>query len=138
MDQFGDRMVASPRAGAGRGAAGLDTLEPGRRTLALYGCALAACARRERQAASEVMLDLIGSLNFDYGQIAEGFYRLYDYCLGRIRRGEFEAVAAILQELRDTWTAAGAGTVPPSGSDRSRAPRSLRSPAGLRDGLGPT
>ena len=33
-----------------------------------------------------------------------GFLRLYLYCADQARKGEYDEVAHLLRELRDTWT----------------------------------
>jgi hypothetical protein len=46
--------------------------------------------------------ELISLLDFGFGEVAEGFYRVYSFCLREIRLGEFEQPAWILRDLRDT------------------------------------
>ncbi len=76
------------------------------RLLSLYEYGVEGCAQQSREQVSAVLVELIGTLDFEYGEIAEGFYRLYEYCLRKCLEGEFDQVAWILQDLRDTWSQA--------------------------------
>ncbi len=78
----------------------LDTTD---RLLGLYELGLHACAAREPEYVKTVLEELIGCLDFmHYAEIAEGFHRIYSYCLGEADRGEFERVAFVLEDLRNT------------------------------------
>jgi hypothetical protein len=76
------------------------------RLLGLYGYGIEGCAERNEEQVSAVLTELIGTLNFDYGETADGFHRLYTFCLARTREGEFDQVAWILGDLHDTWAGA--------------------------------
>jgi hypothetical protein len=47
-------------------------------------------------------MELLGSLDYEYADIADGFRRVYEYCLQQAGEGQLESVAFILQDLRDT------------------------------------
>ena len=49
-----------------------------------------------------VLEELISSLDFQYADIADGFNRLYTYCLEQTAEDAFDRVQFILQDLRDT------------------------------------
>jgi len=79
---------------------GLSTAD---RILGLYEYGIEGCAQESEAQVSAVLLELLASIDLQYGEIAEGFFRLYDYCLERTREGEFDQVAWILEDLRTTW-----------------------------------
>jgi flagellin-specific chaperone FliS len=81
-------------------------LSPSDRLLGLYGYGIEGCAQRNKEQVTAVLQELIGILNFDYGEIAKGFYRLYAFCLAKSQDGEFDQVAWILRDLHDTWAQA--------------------------------
>jgi len=76
------------------------------RLLGLYGYGIEGCAQRNKEQVTAVLKELIAILNFDYGEIAKGFYRLYAFCLAKIEDGQFDQVAWILRDLHDTWAQA--------------------------------
>ena len=78
---------------------GQDTL-----LLGLYEAAIEGCQKRDGRQISAAIVELIGALDFTYEEAAFGLFRLYDYCLRRVKGEEFGEVAGILAELRDTWT----------------------------------
>jgi len=69
--------------------------------LGLYEYAIGQCERECAEPLAAVFAELMGSINFDYGPVAEGFYSVYEYCLRKIRERDFQSVAWILQDLRD-------------------------------------
>jgi len=87
----------------GSAIAELRSSSSGERLLGLYNHAVTGCAERNREQVTAALEELISLLDFGYGEVAEGFYRLYSFCLREIRRGQFEQPAWILRDLRDTW-----------------------------------
>jgi hypothetical protein len=85
------------------------------RLLALYSYGIEGCAEQDEAQVSAVLTELIGTLNFDYGETATGFHRLYTFCLARVREGEFDQVAFILGDLHDTWAQAFEGAMADAG-----------------------
>lgn len=79
------------------------TLNPVQLLIKAYDAGVTACNRRDESKASAVLVELIDSLNFDYAEIANSLFRLYEYCLREVKRGNFEVTVKILKELRDTW-----------------------------------
>ncbi len=69
----------------------------------LYDFVLRCCARHDSGGASRALSVLIDGLNFDYPEIAEGLFRLYDYCLRQVKAGRFEETRTIINELRAAW-----------------------------------
>ena len=72
------------------------------RLLGLYELGLDGCAQRDAAQITTVVGELITSLDYEYADIAEGFRRVYDYCVQQAAEGQFESVAFIFQDLRDT------------------------------------
>jgi hypothetical protein len=72
------------------------------RLLGLYELGLDGCAEQDAAQVTTVVRELIASLDYEYGEIAEGFRRVYDYCLQQAGESQFDSVAFILQDLRDT------------------------------------
>jgi len=100
----------------------LRTLNSGERLLGLYDYGLDGCTRQNREQVTAVLEELIGLLDFGYGEVAEGFYRLYVFCLRQAREGKFDQPAWILRDLRDTWAQAlsdAAASAAPPLSDRA-------------------
>lgn len=78
--------------------------------LGLYEAAIEGCQKQDERQISAAIAELIGALDFTYEEAAFGLFRLYDYCLRKVKGGEFGEVAGILAELRDAWTDALAAT----------------------------
>jgi hypothetical protein len=97
----------------------LATLPVSDRILALYELGIQACAEGVGDRVAAVLVELMETLDFDYGEIAEAFYRLYDFCLERTRDGDLAQVAWTLGDLRDAWREA-------AGARAERAARTLR------------
>ncbi|HSB73565.1 MAG TPA: flagellar export chaperone FliS [Candidatus Methylomirabilis sp.] len=77
--------------------------------LMLYELAITGCEARDAERAGKPITELIGALNFDYGEIATDLFRLYEYCHWEIRRGRFREAAEILRGLKRAWEEALAG-----------------------------
>lgn len=80
----------------------LRVLSTSDRLLGLYELGIDGCAAKQVDQVTAVLQELIGALDFEYADIAEGFHRLYTYCLEQARESAFDRVAFILQDLRDT------------------------------------
>src|SRR5262245_44165384 len=95
------------------------------RLLGLYELGLEGCANHDAGQATAVLNELIASLDYEYADIAEGFRRVYEYCLQQAGDGQFEGVAFIFQDLRDTLMRAVAETAaadePVAGRSKSGA-----------------
>jgi hypothetical protein len=72
------------------------------RLLGLYGLGIDGCERNEGEQVQAVLDELIASLDFSYGDIAEAFQQLYAYCLAQCGHGALESVAFVLADLRAT------------------------------------
>jgi hypothetical protein len=72
------------------------------RLLGLYELGLDGCAQQDAAQVTKVVRELMTSLDYEYGEIAEGFRHVYDYCLQQAGESQLDSVAFILQDLRDT------------------------------------
>jgi hypothetical protein len=72
------------------------------RLLGLYELGLEGCANHDPNQVTVVVMELISSLDYEYADIADGFRRVYEYCLQQAAESQLESVAFILQDLRDT------------------------------------
>ncbi|MDN3513510.1 MAG: flagellar protein FliS [Candidatus Brocadia sp.] len=79
------------------------TLNPVQLLIKAYDAGIAACNRKDEAKTSTVLVELIDSLNFDYAEISNSLFRLYEYCMREVKRGNFDTTLKILKELRDTW-----------------------------------
>ncbi len=84
---------------------------PAQLLLQLYDHAIAGAIRQDHKQVNAALVELIGSLNFDYEEIAVGLFRLYDWCMRRARAKDWEEVLGILRELRTAWAQAAAEQV---------------------------
>lgn len=74
--------------------------------LKLYDLAIFSIRKGNFEKANRVLTELISALNFDYREIALGFFRLYRYCQDQLYQGNSKMALMILQELRDAWAKA--------------------------------
>lgn len=72
------------------------------RLLGLYELGLEGCANHDANQVTVVVMELMSSLDYEFADIADGFRRVYEYCLQQAAEGQLESVAFILQDLRDT------------------------------------
>ena len=80
----------------------LRTLGTAERLPALYELGIEGCAGQNTDLVTAVILELVMSLNFRYADVAEGFYRLYNYCLRECHAGNFDRVIAVFDDLRES------------------------------------
>jgi len=73
------------------------------RTLPLYQRGIAGCLHRDAHEASEALIELILTLNFEYEDAAGELFSLYDLCLRKVKAGRFDVVGQILHDLRAAW-----------------------------------
>lgn len=79
-------------------------LDPVRLLLKVYDFTILNCKKNDLAKASKGLVELISALNFDYAEMCLGLFRLYQYCMDRIKVGEFDEATEILQDLRDSWS----------------------------------
>ncbi len=82
------------------------SLSPVQVILKLYDYIIVHSKRRDLEKVNAGLAQLIAALNFDYKEVALGFFRLYRYCQDRARKGDFEEVSKVITELRASWAQA--------------------------------
>lgn len=87
-------------------------LTPAQLILKMYEMLLADLAGGDGAHACRVLSELIDCLDFRYQEPAAGLFKLYRFCLGQVKKGEYEVPGRIIKELRDTWARAIAGGEP--------------------------
>ncbi len=78
---------------------------PGRSITDLYERGLAACLRRNAGEVRQVVLELVGALDFEYERAARELSRLYDRCLRHAEAGRFDRAREVFRTLLETWGA---------------------------------
>lgn len=81
----------------------LMTLNPVQLLIKAYDAGIAACNRKDEERAGRVLAELIDSLNFDEAEMSNSLFRLYEYCVRDVKKGNFDVTLKILKELRETW-----------------------------------
>ena len=79
---------------------GLDSVQL---IIKVYDFVILNCKKGDMTEASKGMVELISALNFDYQKISLGLFRLYQYCMDKIKNKEFDEAIHILQGLRNAW-----------------------------------
>ena len=80
------------------------SLNPTQLLIKVYDYGILNSKKGDIDKTSKALVELISALNFDYQEIALGLFRLYQFCLDRVKKGEFEETIKILTRLRETWT----------------------------------
>ena len=76
---------------------------PAKLVLYVYDHIIQQCLKEDAIKASKAIALLIDSLDFEYGEISSGLFRLYEYAMRMVWEGEFDIVLRMFRELRDTW-----------------------------------
>ncbi len=76
---------------------------PIRLVVMAYDVAIQACEQKDFERAVKAISVLRDALDFDYQEIAVGLFRVYQYCLDCIRRGDYAQAIGNLSELREAW-----------------------------------
>jgi flagellin-specific chaperone FliS len=76
---------------------------PLRLVIMAYDLAIQSCEVKDFEKATKAISVLRDALNFDYPEVAVGLFRLYQWCLDCIRKGDYEEAIHVLKELRDAW-----------------------------------
>jgi len=79
---------------------GLDSVQL---IIKVYDFIILNCKKGNMTEASRGLVELISALNFDCKEISLGLFRLYQYCMDKIKNNEFDEAIHILQGLRDAW-----------------------------------
>jgi flagellin-specific chaperone FliS len=78
---------------------------PLRLVVMAYDFTIRACDQQDFAQASKGISALRDALDYDYPEAAVGLFRLYQWCLNCIRKGDFRSAKDTLQELRAAWAA---------------------------------
>jgi flagellar secretion chaperone FliS len=76
---------------------------PVRLVVMAYDVAITACVQKDFERATKAISILRDALNFDYPEAATGLFKLYQWCLDNIRKGDFSNALQTLKELREAW-----------------------------------
>lgn len=71
--------------------------------LKMYDLFIVSAKRKDVNKMSKVLIELMGSLNFEVGDLSTRLYRLYEYCQRCIFQKKFDEAVHIIKELRETW-----------------------------------
>jgi flagellar protein FliS len=81
--------------------------DPLQLVIMVYDLAIAGCNERNLEKVTRGLAQLRDSLNHeDGGQLAADLLSIYIYLADQARKGNYEHVAQMLKELRDTWAIA--------------------------------
>jgi flagellin-specific chaperone FliS len=76
---------------------------PLQRLLMVYDVALIGCQKHDLKRTTDALNLLSNSLNWDTGEVAAGFNRLYGYCAQQVRAGRWNEAERVLRELVQAW-----------------------------------
>ena len=82
------------------------------RLIGLYEFGIEGCTAKDTGHVVAVLQELVRLIDYQYLDIADGFKRLYEYCLEEARQGGFHRVKFNLSDLRDTLQRNLAGSAP--------------------------
>lgn len=74
--------------------------------LKMYDLFLVSAKRNDVSKMSRILIELMGSLNFEVEDTATRLYRLYEYAQRCIFQKNLEEASFIIRELRDAWAKA--------------------------------
>ena len=78
---------------------------PLRLVIMAYDLAIRSCEQQDFEKACKAITVLRDALNFDYPEVSAGLFRVYQWCLDCIRKGDYTSARHSLTELRDAWKA---------------------------------
>jgi flagellin-specific chaperone FliS len=78
---------------------------PLRLVIMTYDLAIRACEQQDFVKAIRTISALRDTLDLDYPDVALGLFRLYQWCLDCIRKGDYASAITTLSELRSAWAA---------------------------------
>ena len=78
---------------------------PLRLVIMTYDLAIRACEAQDFAKAVKTISALRDTLDLDYPDVALGLFRLYQWCLDNIRKGDYASAITTLSELRSAWSA---------------------------------
>lgn len=68
-----------------------------------YDLAIRACEQQDFEKSIRTISVLRDALDFDYPEVSMGLFRLYQWCLDAIRKGDYASALSVMRELRDAW-----------------------------------
>ncbi len=74
--------------------------------LKMYDLFLLSNKKQDTSKMSKVLVELMGSLNFEYEETSTRLYRLYEYCQRCTFQKKFDESYEIISELRSSWAKA--------------------------------
>lgn len=77
---------------------------PLRLVIMTYDLAIRSCEQQDFGKAIKIISALRDALDLNYPQVAVGLFRLYQWCLDCIRKGDYASAITTLSELRSAWT----------------------------------
>ena len=76
---------------------------PLRLVIMTYDLAIRACEQQDFAKAVKTISALRDALDLNYPDVAIGLFRLYQWCLDSIRKGDYASAITTLTELRSAW-----------------------------------
>ena len=76
---------------------------PLRLVIMTYDLAIRACEQQDFAKATKTISALRDTLDLDYPDVSIGLFRLYQWCLDCIRKGDYAPAITTLTELRSAW-----------------------------------
>lgn len=78
---------------------------PLRLVIMTYDLAIRSCEQQDFSKSVKTISALRDALDMDYPEAAAGLFRLYQWCLDCIRKGDYASAITTLRELRGAWMA---------------------------------
>jgi flagellin-specific chaperone FliS len=76
---------------------------PLRLVIMTYDLAIRSCEQQDFAKSIKTISALRDALDMDYPEVAAGLFRLYQWCLDCIRKGDYTSAITTLTELRGAW-----------------------------------
>ena len=76
---------------------------PLRLVIMTYDLAIRACEQQDFAKATKTISALRDTLDLNYPDVSLGLFRLYQWCLDCIRKGDYASAMTTLTELRGAW-----------------------------------
>ncbi|MCK5520032.1 MAG: hypothetical protein KAI81_02880 [Candidatus Marinimicrobia bacterium] len=79
------------------------TASPEQLVLYVFDAASLACKRKDKDKAMQALQVLIGSLKFDYHEIATNFYNTYHGIINVINQDKYDLATTMIADIKGTW-----------------------------------
>ena len=89
---------------------------PLRLVIMTYDLAIRSCEQEDFAKAVKTISALRDALDLDYPEVSTGLFRLYQWCLDCIRKGDYASAINTLSDLRSAWVATEQNIVARQGS----------------------